>query len=98
MECLPWKQRETIVYKLLIFRKCSTFQNLITAIGRIVKERMPDMLQVCSNLMCPPSFQHTFHEGHISESLQNMPMGDGIFSPPWVIGNMHDAPVLRGTF
>ena len=62
MKCLPREQRETVVYKLLIFREGGSFQYFITTIGRIVKERMANMLKVCTNLIRTPCFQHTLHE------------------------------------
>ncbi len=43
---LPRTNIEAIVYKLFVFGKMSSFQNLMTAVAFIVKENMPDVFNM----------------------------------------------------
>src|SRR5688572_741460 len=79
MQSLPRTNRKTIINKLPVLGKHSSFYNLITTIGIIIKEGMSKMFHVNADLVSTPSFQHTFNQCDIIESFKNFIMSDGFF-------------------
>ena len=47
MQSLSWHKLETIGYKLFIFGKSSSFQNLAAAVCLVVEQRMADGMYNC---------------------------------------------------
>ena len=58
----------------------SSFQNLMTAVAFIVKENMPDVFHVHTDLVGTARFEHTLHECHIPQALQHTVVGNGMLA------------------
>ena len=74
----------------------SSFQNLMASIALIIKEDMPDVLHVHTDLVGTARFENTFHKRHITQTFQYPIMSNGILA--LVIGkNGHLHTVFRIT-
>ena len=62
MQCLSGNDFKTILNKCPVFGKNSSFQNLIAAVGGIVKKRMPDIFHMRPDLVCPACFKIALQE------------------------------------
>lgn len=71
---------KTVVYKLLVFRINSAFQDFVTTIFPVVEQCVTNMLHVHPDLVGPAGFQNTFHQGNVIEPFQHFIMGDGMFT------------------
>lgn len=82
---LPRTNIEAIVYKLFVFGKMSSFQNLMTAVAFIVKENMPDVFHMYTDLVGTARFEHTLHKCHIPQALQHTVVGNGMLDRKSVV-------------
>lgn len=64
---IVWGNLETVFHELLIFGKCGSFQNFVTAIIVIVEQRVTNVTHVYPDLVCATGFQHTFHQVYIAQ-------------------------------
>ena len=95
MKRLTGEYLEAVVNKLTVTGECSTAQNLIAAVSSVVEQRMPDMFEMRSDLVCASGFKATFHQRNIPEALHDAIMGYGMFSMRTVFNYAHLLPVLR---
>ena len=80
MESLAWANLETVFHELLVFGELCAAQNLLATIALVVEEYMAHVLHVCTDLVSAPRFENTLHETHVGETLQNILVGDGMFT------------------
>lgn len=76
MQGLAGTKGEAIVYELLVFTECRSFQDFMAAVIRIVEKRMTYVFEMGPDLMCPAGFQHAFHDIDVSQPFQYLVMGD----------------------
>ena len=98
MECLTWTEFEAILDECLVTAAALTSQNLSTSISLVHKEWMTDMLHVGTNLMGTARFQHTLHQGGITETFQHLVMSNRRLAYSAVrIEDLHTEAVFRIT-
>ena len=96
MECLTRHEAEAVFDKLLVAREGGAFEDAVATIGGIVEEGVSEVLHVGTYLMGAACLQDAFHEGDVAETLQDMPVCDGVLAAVGVIRHVHDATILRG--
>ena len=80
VQSLPRTSVEAIVYKLFVFGKMSSFQNLMTAVAFLVKENMPAVFHVYTDMVGTNRFEQPLHERHIPQALQHTVVGNGMLA------------------
>src|SRR5436190_14426334 len=85
---MPVTNCKTIIHKLLVLGKNSSFHNFITAIKVIIKERVTNILHVYSYLVSTAGFKPAFNKCYIIKSLQHCIMRNSLFSmlALWISG------------
>src|SRR5690606_6233270 len=57
MQGLTWQNFKAVFHKLLVLCKSRSFQNLVASITLVIKQSMPYMLEVGSDLVSPSGFK-----------------------------------------
>ena len=56
VEGVPWENFKNILYKLFVLREVDAAQNDIAFVSLVIEEGMPDVPEVCSDLVGAPRF------------------------------------------
>ena len=94
MKRLTRTQFETIPDELLVLRIDGPFANFRPALSLIIEKRMAYPVEMHADLMGASGLQTTFHNGHISEPLQNPIMGNSMLPMVSVRENLEAHPVI----
>lgn len=98
MKCLSRQEREAVFDKLLVAAEGSALEDAVATISGIVEEGVAYMLHMGAYLVRATCFEDALDQRDISETLYDIPMGDGMFAAVGLGGDMHDAAILWGAF
>ena len=97
MECLTGQQRKTVIDKLSVFGKSGPFQYFIAAIDVVVKQRVPYVFHVDTNLVCTARFKDARDQIDIPQPFDNAVVGHRRFATLPVRKNGKHLPVFQAT-
>ena len=80
MESLTRKELEAVLDELAVLGVDGSLADLRTVIAAVIEERMPDPVEMHSELMGSACLKTAFHNGDIAEAFKNAIMGHGMFS------------------
>ena len=86
---LTRQKAKTVLNELFVFSKGSAFKNGVSTIAGVIEQGVTNGLHVCADLMRPARLQSTFNQGDITQSFNNLVMGDAYFSGTSVWKNCH---------
>ena len=90
---LAWQNFETVVYELSVTCVESAFQDTVSSVQRVVEQRVSYVIHVYADLVRAAGLQTAFDYGHVSESLYDLPVGDGVLSRA-VLHDLEAEPVV----
>ena len=78
VKCLSRYELETVLDELLVFGKYRSFQDLVSTVRGVVKQRMAYVLHVRAYLMRATGLKPAFHDRYITQILQYAIVRDGM--------------------
>ena len=95
MQGLTRQKLEAVLYELTILCIDGSLADLRTVVTLVIEERMADPVEMYTDLMGSSCLQTTFHNRDISESLQNLIMGNGMLAVISVRKDLEPHTIVR---
>ena len=97
VESLTRQEFETVLYKAPVLGVNGSLADLGTVITIVIEERVSYPIEMDTDLMCSSCLKTALHHSHITETLENPVMGNGMFSMISLGENLEPHSIIRIT-